>query len=197
MADGTAPAVVEHAARIATRAFTEVGIETIGQRLFDAGEAESLMHATEADGRIDLKTFATAQHLQRKELGIPDSHKTLSVLYSPTFVPTDHAQREVYGFSIREYAEAILSTHNLRMQLLKNPRYNQYAAHFFAYTMAHEGGHLLGLVSQEADRHVHGGHCANTCVMQSTSPSETADYLEHTGGAIHFCNDCAEDIASI
>jgi predicted Zn-dependent protease len=193
---GEAPAVVTRAAEIATQAFFECGFTDVYHRMFDAGEAESLAGATTPSGIVDLRAFVAKQWEKRGELMVPTDQKTLSAVYGESAVHDTTSNRALFvnGFSVHEYGEGVLSTHNLRMLLLENPTYNRYAAHFFAYTLAHEGGHLFKLVDPSADRFTDGRHCGNFCVMKSTSIHETAEYLEQTGGPVHFCDDCAEDI---
>lgn len=197
--DGEVPEVVLQAARIASRAFLEVGIEDIYQRAFDPGEEESLQRATIDGGFIDIRQYLEAQHEARERLGVPLSQRTVSTIYAPSAVHEGLGVLEPYGMSIIDYGEAMLSTHNLRMLLLQNPdpSFNDYAAHFFAYTLAHEAGHLFGLVKEDSPRFTDGRHCANFCLMQSTSTDGTSMYLERTGGPLHFCAECAEDIVRI
>ena len=194
LGDSAPAAVAEHAIRIATRPFEELGIE-VSQRPFDSGEESNLQAATEVDGRVNLREFILCQSIHRNELEISPSIRTISAIYSPAIVRTrEELIIPPFGYSIASLHEATLSTHKLRIQLLKNPRFNEYAAHFFAYTLAHEAGHLFDLVSPEADRHMEGMHCCNECVMKSTNIVETADYLQATNGSIEFCEPCTEDI---
>ena len=193
--DNSYPEVVQQALVIAQMAFRECGITDLSQRTFDQCEAASLRAATNARGNVDMRTYIAAQSVQRLECDVPSSNRTLSVLYGPAFVQeTEGTPVDAFGYSIRELHEAVCSTHNIRRLLLKSKRFNDYAAHFFAYTMAHEAGHLHDLVDENVARSLTGRHCANICVMRSTSVRETAEYLEKTGGSVHFCGECAEDI---
>lgn len=195
--DGLAAPVAEQAGQIASAPFAALDIR-VNHRVFDAGEESSLDSAGREDGTVDLRSFIVCQAIQRNRLGIPSDTRTVSTIYQPAVVAEDQSVTLIrpYGYSISALHEATLSTHNLRMDLLDNPEFNSLASFFFAYTLAHEAGHLFDLVAPDAERHLMGNHCCNDCVMQSTSIHGTARFLDRHNGSIVFCDPCTEGISN-
>jgi predicted Zn-dependent protease len=194
--DGYAAPVAEHAGRLAARPFEELGIP-VDHRLQYNDEASNLLVCTNTDGLVVIRDFLISQAMRREALEIDPNLRSISVIYNPAVTPFEEDMVSVNGLSIQLLREAAISTHAIRSQLLQDPLLNAYASHFFAYTAAHEAGHLFGLVDPQSNRHLEGLHCCNDCVMRSTRLYETADYLEATNGAIVFCDPCVEDIYAV
>jgi hypothetical protein len=206
--NGEAFAIAEAAAHVAADAFTAARWSVIPVAMRASNGVERNHLSSKMCGEIDGRQYLVDQANYKYDTGLYGPLKQVTVVDRPFYVyrdprnPSRDGLREPFGFSIENYGEAIVAMPAIRRRArqITEGSLTKRLVRQLAFTMAHEAGHLYGLVGYEQDRsdgrllEAGTNHCSNVCVMHAAPTVTEGEAIINQLGGPHFCDDCAVDL---
>ena len=142
-------------------------LQDIHIRTTDHGEEGNLLRSRVGES-INTTRYFQLQHQDRQALDVPENLKVVTLTDKPLVSIRKSslvARQNMFGESIKEYGEAIVSSNRYSRELVGFGSRKKIEIGV-AHSAIHESGHLLGVVPPDASRATPGQHCANKCIMR-------------------------------
>jgi predicted Zn-dependent protease len=170
-------------------------LNDINIRKTDQREEENLIRSRMGES-INTFRYFQLQYQDRQALEVPETLKIITITNKPLVSIRKSSlvtRRNMFGESIKEYGEAIVSSSKYSRELVGFGSRRKIETGV-AHSAIHESGHLFGVVPRGASRETPGQHCNNKCIMRPGTSSDQVIVLDKSLAYSGFCSECLRDM---